>query len=152
MDRWIRPGVLSYDLTSRYQVFTEGRLLYDLTDQQKNYETNQVPRYNTTYGINAGILIHLNKTQTLLILQSFYEKEISIVITRAFIVLFLSSCRKDLKNVETPENYIGGSFSEVFDAFWNGMNNNYVFWDIDTTNWDNMYKIYKPIFDRFRYQ
>ena len=49
--------------------------------------------------------------------------------------------------METPENYIGGSFSEVFTAFWNGMNNNYVFWDIDTTNWDNMYKIYKPIFD-----
>ena len=62
-------------------------------------------------------------------------------------MLLLSSCRKDFKNVETPENYVGGSFSEVFDAFWNGMNNNYVFWDIDTTNWDNMYKIYKPIFD-----
>lgn len=62
------------------------------------------------------------------------------------IALFLSSCRKDLKNVETPENYNGGSFSEVFDAFWNGMNNNYVFWDIDTTNWDNMYKIYQPVF------
>jgi carboxyl-terminal processing protease len=57
-----------------------------------------------------------------------------------------SSCRKDIQNVETPESYIGGSFNEVFDAFWDGMNNNYVFWDIDTTNWDNMYKIYKPLF------
>ncbi len=63
-------------------------------------------------------------------------------------VLFLSSCRKDLANVETPESYIGGSMSEVFDAFWNGMNNNYVFWDIDTTNWDNMRSIYKPVFDK----
>jgi len=60
--------------------------------------------------------------------------------------IFFSSCRKDIPNVETPEAYIGGSFNEVFDAFWDGMNNNYVFWDIDTTNWDNMYKIYKPIF------
>ena len=62
------------------------------------------------------------------------------------IALLLGSCRKDLTNVETPENYVGGSMSDVFEAFWNGMNNNYVFWSIDTTNWDNMYKIYKPIF------
>ncbi len=62
-------------------------------------------------------------------------------------MLFLSSCRKDLQNVEVPENYIGASFSDVFQSYWNGMNNNYVFWGIDTTNWDNMYKIYKPLFD-----
>jgi carboxyl-terminal processing protease len=66
-----------------------------------------------------------------------------------FVVLtasFFPSCRKDLKNVETPENYIGGTFDEVFEAFWNGMNANYVFWSIETTDWDNMYKTYKPIF------
>ena len=63
----------------------------------------------------------------------------------ALLILF-SSCRKDLQNVEVPENYIGDSFSQVFDAYWNGMNNNYVFWDIDTTNWDNMYTKYKPLF------
>ncbi len=62
------------------------------------------------------------------------------------LLLLFTSCRKNIPNVETPESYIGGSFSEVFDAFWNGMNTNYVFWDIDTTNWDNMYKIYKPVF------
>ena len=59
---------------------------------------------------------------------------------------FFSSCRKDLKNTETPENYVGGSFSEVFQAFWDGMNSNYVFWSIETTDWDNIYKVYKPIF------
>lgn len=62
------------------------------------------------------------------------------------ITLLSVSCRKDLKNVETPENYVGGTFSEVFDAFWNGMNANYVFWSIDTVNWDNMYTMYKPKF------
>ena len=62
------------------------------------------------------------------------------------LLLLFTSCRKIIPNVETPESYVGGSFSEVFDAFWNGMNTNYVFWDIDTTNWDNMYKIYKPVF------
>ena len=61
---------------------------------------------------------------------------------------FFSSCRKEIPNVETPESYIGGSFTEVFDAFWNGMNNNYVFWSIDTTNWDYMYKTYRPLFEK----
>ena len=60
--------------------------------------------------------------------------------------LFFSACRKDFTNVEVPENYVGGSMSDVFDAFWNGMNNNYVFWAIDTTNWDNMHAIYQPLF------
>ncbi len=60
--------------------------------------------------------------------------------------LFFTSCRKDFTNVEVPENYIGGSMSDVFESFWNGMNNNYVFWAIDTTNWDRMYSIYKPMF------
>lgn len=62
------------------------------------------------------------------------------------LLILFSSCRKDLQNVESPENYIGNTFSDVFEAYWNGMNNNYVFWGIDTTNWDNMYKIYKPVF------
>jgi carboxyl-terminal processing protease len=69
-----------------------------------------------------------------------------LIIPVVLVILFISSCRKDFKNVEKPENYIGNSFSDVFDAFWNGMNNNYVFWSIDTTKWDNMYKIYKPVF------
>jgi carboxyl-terminal processing protease len=63
------------------------------------------------------------------------------------ILLVSSSCRKELANVQTPENYAGGSFSSVFESFWNGMNNNYVFWDIDSTDWDEMYRVYKPKFD-----
>ena len=74
------------------------------------------------------------------------KKSYPLIIVIVISLFFISSCRKDFKNVETPENYIGNSFSDVFDAFWNGMNNNYVFWSIDTTNWDNMYKIYKPVF------
>lgn len=62
--------------------------------------------------------------------------------------IFLFSCRKDLQSINQPENYIDGNFSQVFDAFWNGMNNNYIFWDIDTTNWDNMYTRYKPVFEK----
>jgi hypothetical protein len=65
-----------------------------------------------------------------------------------FFFFLFSSCRKELSNIQTPENYTGASFSSVFDAFWNGMNNNYVFWDIDNTNWDAMYRKYKPLFDK----
>lgn len=58
----------------------------------------------------------------------------------------ISSCRKELPQINQPERYISWNFSEVFEAYWNGMNNNYVFWDIDPTNWDDVYKKYKPLF------
>lgn len=73
-------------------------------------------------------------------------KKLFLSLGAAVLLVAVSSCRKDLKNVETPENYIGGSFNEVFDAFWNGMNANYVFWGIETTDWDKMYATYKPLF------
>ena len=61
---WVGGLGMGYDVGPRYQVFAEGRLLYAFTDQQKNYMTNQVPRYNTTYGINAGILVHLKNASS----------------------------------------------------------------------------------------
>lgn len=65
----------------------------------------------------------------------------------AIIVLFsVTACRKEIPQINDPSNTISGNFSEVFDSYWNGMNNNYVFWDIDTVNWDNVYKQYKPLF------
>jgi hypothetical protein len=62
---WVAGIGISYNLNKRYQVFTEGRLLYSFTDQQKDYQAVQVPRYNSTYGINVGVLYsfgHLNPT------------------------------------------------------------------------------------------
>lgn len=57
-------------------------------------------------------------------------------------VVFLISCQKDNTTISNTPS----TFNEVFDAFWNNMNINYVYWDIDTTNWDAMFKTYKPIF------
>lgn len=57
---WVAGVGASYDITSRYQVFAEGRYLYSFTDQQKAYMTNQIPRYNSTYGVNIGVMIHLS--------------------------------------------------------------------------------------------
>ena len=59
------------------------------------------------------------------------------------IVLFLSSCKKQEVNIpQTPQN-----FAEVFDAFWYKMNDQYVYWDIEKTNWDSIYIHYKPLFN-----
>ena len=70
---------------------------------------------------------------------------------RWVIVLLLAGtlvvgCRKDVDK-ERLTSYYGKSYTEIFEAFWNGMNSNYVFWDIETVDWDNMYKTYKPRFE-----
>jgi carboxyl-terminal processing protease len=57
-----------------------------------------------------------------------------------------SSCKK---NPAIPSaNNTSGTFSGIFEDFWNKMNVNYVYWDIDTTNWDSTYYIYKPLFEK----
>ena len=60
--------------------------------------------------------------------------------------LIMSGCRKEVIN-ERVTSYYGKSYTEIFEAFWNGMNTNYIFWDIETVDWDNMYKTYKPRFE-----
>lgn len=66
----------------------------------------------------------------------------------ALFMLCFSSCKKDITTVNQSGSTLAGNFSQVFNDFWNNMNNNYVFWSIDTTNWDNMYKIYNPLFSK----
>lgn len=56
---WVAGLGLEFQVRDRIKVFGEGRLLYSFTDQQNNYSINQVPRYNTTVGLNAGVLIRL---------------------------------------------------------------------------------------------
>ncbi|HEY4788608.1 MAG TPA: S41 family peptidase, partial [Bacteroidales bacterium] len=59
-----------------------------------------------------------------------------------YVSLTLISCQKDKLFIsDTPSN-----FNEIFETFWNKMNVNYVYWDIDTTHWDEIYIKYKPIF------
>jgi hypothetical protein len=65
-------------------------------------------------------------------------------------VCLIFGCQ-NIVNLERPEDY-GTSFDDssywerVFEGFWNGMNNNYVFWDIDPTDWDQIYRDYRPKF------
>lgn len=57
---WLLGIGLSYDLNRKYKFFLEGRLVQSLSDQQKKYMINQVPRYNQTYGLSMGCLVRLN--------------------------------------------------------------------------------------------
>lgn len=57
---------------------------------------------------------------------------------------FFISCKKDTASQVSYASPT--SFSNVFDEFWNDMNVNYMYWSIDTTNWDAMYSRYQPVF------
>jgi len=61
-------------------------------------------------------------------------------------MLMVASCHKDIETTDQSGKTPTGNFSQVFEDFWTQMNNNYVFWSIDTTNWDNMHTRYAPKF------
>jgi hypothetical protein len=82
--------------------------------------------------------------------------------TKVLIVLCLAAlyagCRQDIDLIPINEKdgledfrtYIttSDSYSAIFKAFWQGMNENYVFWDVEPTGyWDDMWNTYKPKFD-----
>ena len=59
------------------------------------------------------------------------------------LLLFACSCVKS-RLPALPAS--PGSLADVFEAYWNGMNDNYLYWDIDTTDWDRVHTVYKPLF------
>ena len=63
-----------------------------------------------------------------------------------FLLSSLSSCRKELPRMEDPSVIIGDNLPETFEIYWKGMNDNYIFWDQDPTNWAEVYRKYKPLF------
>lgn len=64
----------------------------------------------------------------------------------SIILLCLFICFSCKKVVFPINNHIPQNFNDVFEQFWNKMNVNYVYWDVDTTNWNAMYLKYKPLF------
>ena len=76
-------------------------------------------------------------------------RKISLLILAALALTF-SSCRK------TPDYvpYIGetttlayNTYAEQFDVLWNNINTGYVFWDVDETDWDEVYEKFMPQFE-----
>jgi len=62
------------------------------------------------------------------------------VISLAFILL--AACKKNAD----PSVQQSSAFVILFDSFWYKMNSTYMYWDNDTTNWDNVYLKYHPLF------
>ncbi len=58
----------------------------------------------------------------------------------------ITACHKDVTTSNQTGSTATGNFSQVFEDFWANMNNSYVFWSVDTTNWDNMHTVYAPKF------
>ena len=74
------------------------------------------------------------------------KKIITIAIT---IAVIFTACRKQADYMP----YIGengelaySTYTEQFDYLWKVLNTGYVFWDVDTTDWDAMYARYLPAF------
>lgn len=67
------------------------------------------------------------------------------------IVASLTSCRKEseVSGIVNPNNRICKTFSQQFDAVWNGMSQGYMFWGRDTVDWDQRYEQFKPVFEAF---
>jgi carboxyl-terminal processing protease len=64
----------------------------------------------------------------------------------ALLLVYAGGGCKKTPGITAPQQYTASSFSQVFEAYWSGMNTNYVFWSIDTTNWDAVYQLYQPLF------
>jgi hypothetical protein len=52
---------ISYELFQIYTFYLEGRYYRAMTDQQKQYEINQAPRYNDNYGLTLGCTVKVKK-------------------------------------------------------------------------------------------
>ena len=56
---------VSYELFETYTFYLEGRYYRAMTDQQKNYELNQAPRYNDNFGLALGCTVQVKKIVSL---------------------------------------------------------------------------------------
>lgn len=66
----------------------------------------------------------------------------------AFSVFFIFiDCNKNESLIIRDEDNLK-NFGDYFDFFWIKMNQNYSYWDIDKSNWDSLYKVFKPRFSK----
>lgn len=66
----------------------------------------------------------------------------------ATLLALLTACRDEADDVIQPGILDSqDSLTEQFDIIWSGINQNYVFWEIDPTDWDAVYTQYRPHFE-----
>lgn len=80
---------------------------------------------------------------------AFLKKSINGLALIAAIFLSMTvSCQKQETDLVPPSSERNFStWAEVFESYWRAMNYNYVFWDIDETDWDKVYETYYPRFE-----
>lgn len=63
----------------------------------------------------------------------------------------MSSCRKEseVSGLVNPNSRTCKTYTQQFEAVWNGMSQGYVFWGRDTVDWDARYEQFKPVFEEF---
>lgn len=80
-----------------------------------------------------------------------------VYLSTIIIASFMASC-EDVTEVFNPQSdvlYKQNQFSTLagqFEYIWNGLNNSYVFWYADTTDWDEVHDVYLPKFKELDYQ
>lgn len=66
----------------------------------------------------------------------------------ASMLMFATSCRQDSDMLLLPGSQpFPQTLTEQFDIIWRGIDNNYVFWEVDTTDWDAVYERFRPQFE-----
>lgn len=76
-------------------------------------------------------------------------RKISLIILAA-IALTFASCRKTpdyVPYIGAPSKFAYSTYAEQFDILWNNINTGYVFWDVDETDWDEVYEEFMPKFE-----
>lgn len=69
-----------------------------------------------------------------------------------FVSVLLFSCREENPAVFNPQDEnVFKSWDDVFESYWNGMNYSYAFWEVDPTDWDAVYREYKPRFQELEF-
>lgn len=65
--------------------------------------------------------------------------------------ILFASCRKETIEFTNPNNRYKTckTYTQQFEAVWQGMNQGYMFWEDDTVDWDARYEKYLPIFQQF---
>ena len=68
----------------------------------------------------------------------------TLIMLLSLMLLVLSSCTNDISDPEKVFN--GGSWAEIFEEFWTVMDEEYVHFAYENTDWDAVYREYEPAF------
>lgn len=79
------------------------------------------------------------------------KKILTLLLLTVLLTFCLTSCRQASSVIQNPNQVLATSLTPTyaarFDYFWRALNSHYVFWDIDSTDWDAVYNTYLPKFE-----